>query len=261
MLYDTTLRCQKELIQSSDGSFTLYSKEFEEAYHSTNDGALHESLQKHIIPAFELKKDMHSLNILDICFGLGYNTFGTIYYLKKHHSKTKVHIVSPEFDEELVASLGEFKYPSEFDDIAEIIKEVSQNKHYKNDQFEIEVIIGDARDILRGQISNFKIDIIYQDAFSPKTNPLLWTREWFGDIKQIADKNAILTTYATAASVRMALDENGFDIYRYTPPNARPSLIATLADIEPLKKMEWIDMELKKQRNPNAKSLRDIDLD
>ncbi len=45
---------------TKDGTNTLFSKEFNESYHSVNDGALKESLEKHIIPAFNsLKKKMN----------------------------------------------------------------------------------------------------------------------------------------------------------------------------------------------------------
>ena len=36
-------------IQSDDGSYTAYSPEYNEHYHSTKDGALNESLKKHIV--------------------------------------------------------------------------------------------------------------------------------------------------------------------------------------------------------------------
>jgi len=45
-MYSKVLRPQKELVLCEDGSNTLFSKEFNEPYHSTKDGALHESLEK-----------------------------------------------------------------------------------------------------------------------------------------------------------------------------------------------------------------------
>ena len=53
-------------VLSEDGSYTAYSNEYGEHYHSTKDGALKESLVKHVIPAFNVvqTQDVH---ILDIC--------------------------------------------------------------------------------------------------------------------------------------------------------------------------------------------------
>jgi len=60
--------------QTADGSFTAYSEIFDEHYHSVKDGALKETLYKHIYPAFKLTPKKESYKILDICFGLGFNS-------------------------------------------------------------------------------------------------------------------------------------------------------------------------------------------
>lgn len=253
-MYSKVLRPQKELVLCEDGSNTLFSKEFNEPYHSTKDGALHESLEKHVKPALEIKKNAKNLVILDICFGLGYNTFSTIYYAKKENIKTKIHIISPEFDEELISSLENFAYPKEFDELKQIIKAISQNLYYEDEQFKIEILLGDARKVVP-KIRK-KVDIIYQDAFSPTQNPLLWTKEFFSDIAKCSKKDSILTTYSTAAAIRLGLYENGFLIFVYYPKMARYS---TIASREMLDGFEYIDMELKKVRNPMARSFQDKD--
>ncbi len=60
-----------EKILTNDGTATLYSKEFDESYHSQKDGALRESLEKHIIPAFKFSKDRDEITILDTLFWAG----------------------------------------------------------------------------------------------------------------------------------------------------------------------------------------------
>ena len=253
-MYNETLRSQKEIVLCEDGTNTLYSKEFDEPYHSTKDGALHESLEKHVKPALALTKNKTQLTILDICFGLGYNTFATLYYIKKQKLTTKVHIISPEFDEELVRSLAAFDYPKEFESIKPIIHAISQNLYYEDEQFKIEILLGDARQSIP-QIKE-KIDIIYQDAFSPAHNPLLWTTEYFKDVRVICKEDALLTTYSTAAAIRLGLYENDFLIFVHRAEMMRYSTVASLKMLED---MEYIDMELKKQRNTKARSMKDRD--
>jgi len=248
-MYNEALRSKKKLILCEDGTNTLFSEEFSEPYHSTKDGALHESLEKHVKPAFRIKKEFSSLTILDLCFGLGYN-----YYIKKNRLNIKVHILSPEFDKELIHSLKKFTYPNEFNELKEIIYEVSQNLYYEDEQFKIEILLGDAR-VSVPKIEN-RIDIVYQDAFSPTHNPLLWTREFFTDIVSISKEDVILTTYSTAASTRLGLYESGFLIFIHYGEKTRYS---TIASTKRLNDLEYIDMELKKVRNPTAKSFRDRD--
>ena len=253
-MYNKVLRPQKELVLCEDGSNTLFSKEFNEPYHSTRDGALHESLEKHVKPTFSLKQHLPQLTILDLCFGLGYNTFATLYYIKQNNLKTKVHILSPEFDEALIRSLDGFDFPPEFDFLKPIINTIAQTLYYEDEQVKIEILLGDAREEVP-KITQ-QIDIIYQDAFSPAHNPLLWTREFFSDIQKISKDDAILTTYSTSASVRLGLYENGFYIFTHRAELMRFSTVASFKMIEGF---EYVDMELKKVRNPVARSFRDED--
>lgn len=253
-MYNETLRHQKEIVTTGDSSDTLYSHEFNEHYHSTKDGALNESLHKHIIPAFRFNAHKKHLRILDICFGIGYNTLTTLYYIKQNHLDISVEIYSPEFDLELIRSLKNFHYPKEFDSLKEIITSLSNRLEYQDENISITILLGDAREYIPKLEEKF--DIVYQDAFSPKTNPLLWTQEYFSDIAKIMTKDGILTTYSIALATRLALHGNGFKIYLYQDENIRNSTIASLSEVEGLVR---VDMAHKIKTNPNANALRDRD--
>ncbi|MFC2057878.1 MnmC family methyltransferase, partial [Campylobacterota bacterium] len=90
--------------------------------------------------------------------------------------------------------------------------------------------------------------------FSPAHNPLLWTKEHFADIRAISKEDALLTTYSTAAAIRLGLYENGFFIFVHRAEMMRYSTVASLKLLEGL---EYIDMELKKIRNTQARSMKD----
>lgn len=241
------------MIKSADGSYTAYSKEYDEHYHSTKDGALAESLFKHVYPAFKVKDDQDEINILDICFGLGFNTLATIYHHKKSALASKLNIFSPELDASLVRSLKSFTYPKEFDGFIDIIKELSERGVYSDGSLYIEIFLGDAREYVRS-LKPKKFDIVYQDAFSPSANPTLWTKEYFYDIKSIIKDDGVLTTYSTALVTRLALYENGFNIYINSGEGYRNATVASLAKLE---EFEDVDMEHKIRCNPDAKPLRD----
>ena len=246
-----------DYIKTYDGSNTLYSTKFQQHFHSVKDGALNESLYKHIIPALEYHKDKKELNILDICFGLGYNTLATIYYIKKNNLDIKLNIYSPEFDKELLASLKNFKYPRELTEFKTIINQISKELKYKKNNIKIEVFNGDAREYIK-QLSS--IDIVYQDAFSSDVNKSLWTQEYFADIYKILSNNAIITTYSIATPIRLSMSENGLFIYEYKKMLKDKSTIAFKKkqnEFSLENSYKYIDMELKKQRNSKAQSLRD----
>lgn len=241
------------MTKSADGSYTAYSKEYDEHYHSTKDGALLESLCKHVEPAFRLLKGKDEINILDICFGLGFNTLTTIYHAKKIGFCKKINIFSPELDAGLVESLAHFEYPSEFAEFCEIVSELSKNRRYSKGNLHVEIFLGDAREYVKS-FAPKTFDIVYQDAFSPKANPSLWTREYFADIERIIKQDGVLTTYSTAIATRLALFENGFEIYMNKGEGYRNATVASLSDLEGFEK---VDVAHKVSCNPNARSLRD----
>ena len=240
------------MVQSEDGSFTAYSSEFEEHYHSTRDGALQESLSKHVIPAFKHHNQKDELCILDICFGLGFNTLATLHYVKQQGLNKKLRIFSPEFDAELIASLRSFTYPDIFTPFLPIIEALSTKNVYEDEQLHIELYIGDAREFLRTTTERF--DIVYQDAFSPKQNPMLWTKEYFSDIARLIKNDGILTTYSMALKTRLALYENGFNIYINRGEGYRD---ATLASKRELSGYEAVEMRHKIACNPDIEPLHD----
>jgi len=242
------------MVKSEDDTFTAYSREYGEHYHSTRDGALNESLQKHVLPAFLTQLDKEEITILDICFGLGFNTLATLYYLKQKNITKRISIYSPELDETLVRSLKDFSYPKIFEPFIEIIQILSKKGRYEDDTLLIELYLGDARAYL--QESDKQFDIIYQDAFSPQANPMLWTREYFSDLARLLRDDGVLTTYSIALKTRIALCENGFNVYLNSGTGFRDATIASKKDLAGFEK---VDMPHKIKCNPEVRSLSDID--
>jgi tRNA U34 5-methylaminomethyl-2-thiouridine-forming methyltransferase MnmC len=245
----------KNWVQSCDGSYTAYSSEYDEHYHSTKDGALNESLKKHILPAFQIHKEKDHLRLIDICFGLGFNTLLSLYYRDIYYPDTTLEIYSPELDGELVASLVDFPYPDIFEPYRNIITDIATLGGYEDERTVITVEIMDARVAMRELEGEW--DVCYQDAFSPSVNPMLWTREYFSDIARLMGDDGVITTYSTALATRLALYENGFNVYLNVGEGYRN---ATIASRRTLEGYEKVDMEHKISCNPNAQSLSDLDI-
>ncbi|MDO9183377.1 MAG: MnmC family methyltransferase, partial [Bacteriovorax sp.] len=72
----------------------------------------------------------------------------------------------------------------------------------------IQIYVGDGRVTLPMAASLNKIsslNAIFQDAFSPRKNPALWSVEWFLFLKSISAPNVQLSTYSSAVSIRKSL--------------------------------------------------------
>jgi tRNA U34 5-methylaminomethyl-2-thiouridine-forming methyltransferase MnmC len=173
--------------------------------------------------------------------------------MKKNGIKKRVNIFSPELDGDLVCSLKDFDYPDEFKEFLPVIKSISDSGEYVDENLHVKVVIGDAREYLLTCKERF--DIVYQDAFSPLVNPILWTKEYFADISRVIRDDGILTTYSMAFKTRLALYENGFNIYINSGEGFRDSTLASKSDINVTK----VDMEHKISCNSEIKSLCDVD--
>ena len=248
-------------VLTQDKSFTQFSNEFQEAYHCISDGALKETLHKHIIPAFSFAKDKSELKILDICFGLGFNTLCFIAYAKAHNFCGNLEIHSPEKNITLLSSLTAHPYPSLLD--SKILLSLIQKHYYCENNLSITLHIGDAREIL--PTLKTKLDIVFQDAFSPKKNPTLWSYEYFKMLFSLTNEDCLLTTYSQNSSMLYTAFLCGFKSFLVRQKEVRDSIILLKSPIYPPSLLESsnilsitpIDMAHKIATNKNLKALYD----
>ena len=191
-------------VRTNDSSYTLYSEEYTENYHSVS-GALEEALKKFIEPC----GIRDGMNILDIGFGLGYNVGVAMFKAKN------LKIISLEKDTAVLRSLKTIKVPYWFANTYEKIKHAAQCLEFSSKDTELHIMLGDARETIRQILTTKeenKFDAVFLDPFSPPKNPELWTVEFFKDIKKRMKKNAVLATYSCARVARDNLREAGFEV-------------------------------------------------
>lgn len=186
-----------EKVITRDGSITYHNEEYDECYHSKS-GALEEAEKKFAEPS-NIKDGMI---ILDVCFGLGYNSLAAMKKAKR------LKIIGLEKDREILKKIQEI----EIDDCEyEKIKKAAESGYYKDEEAEIKIIIGDAVDTIKKIKVMF--DCVFLDPFSPKKNPELWTEEFLSDVKVKIKKGGVLTTYSCARNVRENLKKAGFRVF------------------------------------------------
>jgi len=184
-----------KLIQTKDKSYTFFNEEYQEIYHSQT-GALEEAQKKYIEPLGVKDNQV----ILDICFGLGYNTFAAIENAK--HLK----IIALEKDPKVLEDLQTLDIKGNYN----IIKKVAKDYYYKDDNYEIKLILGPAEETIKKVKEKF--DVVFLDPFAPRNNPELWTEEFFKEIYSRMKKGAKLATYSCARKIRDNLKSAGFKV-------------------------------------------------
>ena len=184
-----------KLVKTKDNSYTFYNEEYEEWYHSVS-GALEEANEKYVKPLA-----VHdNQTILDVCFGLGYNSYAAM------KVATKLKIIGLENDPEVLKAIQDFKIDDEY----EIIKKVAREHKYKDDKYDMTLLIGDATKTIKNVEE--RVDLVFFDPFSPKKCPELWTKEFFKDVHATMKKGAKLATYSCARLVRDNMKAFGFEV-------------------------------------------------
>lgn len=177
---------------TKDGSVSYYSEEYDEGYHSLT-GA-HEEARKKFVEPCCIRKGMR---ILDVCFGIGYNTLAAVERAKK------LEIIGLEKDREIIEKIKEL-------DVPDFMKEIAERLKYEDEELKIKIIIGDAREKIKDVKGEF--DAVFLDPFSPKKNPELWEYEFLKEIGKKMKKEARLATYSCARAVRENLKKAGFEV-------------------------------------------------
>jgi len=210
---------EKKIIKTDDGSHTIYLKDIDETYHS-NNGAINESLYVFIKNGLsQIKKT--NINILEIGFGTGLNAFLSILYaINNNLTITYTTIEKYPIDISIIEKLN---YPKLLNSDKNLFFNLHNSIWNKtvviNKNFKLLKIFNDLENYVYNP--DFKIDIVYFDAFSPKTQEKLWTIDIFEKIYKIMDKNAVFCTYSSAGIVKRNLRSVGFKVKRLQGPKGK----------------------------------------
>jgi len=192
-------------ILTKDNSYTFYSDSYKEAYH-TIGGAFQEAFKKYVEPCNI--KTYKNVKILDICFGLGYNSCAAIHEVLKNNGR--IEVIGLEKDSKILKKISNLKVPDYIKPSFDIIRRISKNLSYDGERVKINLLVGDARKSIKKLDEKF--DFVFLDPFSTRKNPELWTVDFFNEIRRLITEDGVLATYSCSTYVRNGLIMAGFRI-------------------------------------------------
>lgn len=211
-------------VQTADGSWTLWSEAFDEHCHSLG-GAKNETIHNYL-KAVDLDSKLLNLpkmSILEVGYGTGQGASLTFDQWIKC-GQCSLDFVSLEIDEELIrwtvahadqnSPISQLKRMAHAD-----LNYYHMTQTHRKLTFSLTVAIGDARKTIQSLnlLPSFRLfDAVYQDAFSPKKNPTLWTVEWFRSLSTLCQNEAVLSTYSASSMVRKSLVKAGWSVASLT---------------------------------------------
>jgi len=223
--------------QTEDGSMTIESSRFGQAYHSRH-GARTESLHVFIEAGFNHRLTTGALpatlRILELGFGTGLNALLTLCTWRDHPLGRR-----PKLE---YCALEPLPIPgsilAQIDPAADAGADLAESAalHAREGAERHEVHWAEEATFTRikrtwqdfAAYSPYTFDLIYFDAFAPDSQPELWTETRFKEAHNLLNEGGVLVTYCAKGAVRRAMESAGLAVERLPgPPGKREMLRAT----------------------------------
>ncbi|VAW26211.1 tRNA (5-methylaminomethyl-2-thiouridylate)-methyltransferase [hydrothermal vent metagenome] len=213
-------------VKTKDGSHTLFNEKAGEHYHSVF-GAIQESEHIFIRAGLEGYKNLENeLRILEIGFGTGLNGLLTLNWAEKHHQH--IQYTGIEAFPVMQSTLKELNYPV----LLHVDSTIFMKMHSSSERRQILSFL--SLHVLYEKLRDYhpasnRFHVVFFDAFSPDSQPEMWTEEVFVKLYNALVPGGILVTYSCKGTVKRALKAAGFRLEKLPgPPGKREFLRATV---------------------------------
>jgi len=210
-------------VKTEDGSVTFWNEDYREHYH-TPAGARLEAVEKYIVPGkLQTRLEQGSISLLDVCFGLGYNSLAAMEIAAKgmkdaSQDISELHVTALEMDRRVVGAAAKNIQSASTDafDWQHALSDLYTNHSCLVPHASCLIHWGDARYTVT-HLPDASFNLVFLDAFSTQRNSELWTVDFFKQLKRVMKPDAVLLTYCAAIPVRAGLMEAGFHVGETEP--------------------------------------------
>ena len=222
----------RKIITTADGSKTIQLIDLDEQYHSIH-GALQESkhvyINQGLLHFYHLhNKKLKNISILEMGFGTGLNTIGTLVEAKNEN--LQINYVGVEAYPISKKEILELNYGEQFsfENSSQLFNSIHSCSWEKTHAITPDFTLEKQQKLFSEITGQNAYHIIYFDAFGPRVQPELWTEDIFKKMYHALKEDGILVTYSAKGSVRRAMQNVGFNVERIPgPPGKREMLRAT----------------------------------
>jgi tRNA U34 5-methylaminomethyl-2-thiouridine-forming methyltransferase MnmC len=218
-----------KIIQTADGSNTLYNETIGEHYHSKH-GAVQES--QHVFIEAGLKKAITTttdqpVTVLEVGFGTGLNYLLSLNYCLEQNIQliyTGIEAFPISRQELLLTNYGQYVPEQVWKGLTENYEKALGHKISLFPTQELEIALSTLTDFSTDK----RYDLIYFDAFSVQHQPEMWTDEILAHTCSFLKPGGHFVTYAITGNLKRALKKVGLTIEKLPgAPGKREMLRAT----------------------------------
>lgn len=216
-----------EIIETRDGSSSLFLPEMNETYHSTH-GALTEAkyvfLDKGLEFIIDQNPSISTIRILEIGFGTGLNAWLTAIEAQK--LGIKIEFTSLEKFPLDKATISQLNYQNgcskEDSNLFHAVHACTWGNLQKiNSKFDLQKIEVDIFDF---EPSNETFDLVYFDAFAPSKQPELWKPEVLAKMYKCLAFGGVFVTYCAQGQFKRDLKAAHFETQELPGPPGKKEM-------------------------------------
>lgn len=218
---------ERKIIMTKDSSHTISVPEMNLTYRSLH-GAIQESM--HVFIQAGLRDsgvfDYVGVNhVLEIGFGTGLNALLTLIEADKQKNRIYYTAIEPYPLHE--AEISELNYCEQLNQPH--YKRLFEKMHQVEWEEMFEITENFRLTKTKSSLPDFSIEnyffLIYFDAFDPKAQPGLWTKEVFEKLYNMMIEGGILVTCCSKAAVGRAMQAAGFKVEKIPGPPGKREMI------------------------------------
>ncbi len=217
------------MFATRDGSYTLYSHQIDERYHSVH-GAVQESYHVFIASGFNVV-GAEPVRVLEVGLGTGLNMLltwieadltgrGVAYTALEPYPVPAAALDAMGH----AAVLGHAERHASFLDLmalpAGAVARPSAHFRFENRPTQVQDLTEENA-----------YDLVYFDAFGPATQPEMWTQEVFTTLFRAMCPGAVLVTYCAKGVVRRTMQAAGFTVERAPGPLGKKEMLRATKEI------------------------------
>lgn len=216
-----------ERVLTADGSSSLALVGQNEQYHSKH-GALQEAQHVYIKSGLDFYLQEHqksNVHILEVGFGTGLNSL--LSFLYAQNQKVQINYTSFETHSLSWDDVKDLNYPELLSISVDDFKSLHDLPWGDYFPYKPNCQLRKINDRLQSISFENEFDVVFFDAFGPRTQPAIWEKSVFQKVYTSMKNNAVLVTYSANGQARRNMLAAGFEVGKIPgPPGKREMLRA-----------------------------------
>ncbi|EIM72992.1 hypothetical protein A3SI_18869 [Nitritalea halalkaliphila LW7] len=197
-----------KIIETEDGSHSLYVPELKESYHSFH-GAYRESVHVYMLYGLETwamrNPQTYPIRIFELGFGTGLNAWLALVWAEQHKVPVLYHTIEPyPLEESVYTALNYAQIDSSISHYAPYFEALHRAPWNEGVVVSTYFNMKKEKTTLQ-EVQLYPADVVFYDAFAPSKQPELWDLEVLEKVVASMNYGALLTTYCAQGAFKRSL--------------------------------------------------------